>query len=56
MTCLYCGRYAPPDPDTGYDADDYCSLACAMNTEGESVEDQAFPYDEDEDATTGQGS
>lgn len=24
MTCTNCGRYAPPDPETGYDADDLC--------------------------------
>ena len=24
MTCPSCGRYAPPDPQTGYDVDDLC--------------------------------
>lgn len=24
MECKFCGRYAPPDPETGYDADDCC--------------------------------
>ena len=24
MTCPECGRYAPPDTETGYDADAYC--------------------------------
>ena len=36
MTCLECGRWVPPCPETGYDADDYCSVACeqtAMNSE-----------------------
>jgi hypothetical protein len=28
MTCPECGRYADPDPSTGYDADDLC-LECA---------------------------
>jgi hypothetical protein len=28
MTCLGCGREAPPDRETGYDADDWCP-ACA---------------------------
>ncbi len=24
MTCPCCGRYCPPDPETGYDADEMC--------------------------------
>jgi len=24
MTCPHCGRYGPPDPETGYDADELC--------------------------------
>ena len=28
MTCLECGHWAPPCPETGYDADRYCSAAC----------------------------
>ena len=24
MTCKGCARWSPPDPDTGYDADDLC--------------------------------
>lgn len=29
MECPVCGRYAPPDPDTGYDGDDICSTCAA---------------------------
>ena len=28
MTCPCCGRYAPPDPETGYDVDEACP-SCA---------------------------
>ena len=28
MTCLECGHHWPPCPETGYDADGYCSAAC----------------------------
>lgn len=28
MTCPNCGCWAPPDPETGYDADDICP-SCA---------------------------
>jgi hypothetical protein len=31
--CPTCGRYAPPDPETGYDGDDYCSRECAERGE-----------------------
>lgn len=24
MTCPNCGLYSPPDPETGYDADELC--------------------------------
>lgn len=24
MTCPNCGRYEPPDPETGYDVDSWC--------------------------------
>ena len=30
MICPACGRYAPPDPETGYDADDICPT-CARD-------------------------
>ena len=32
MTCALCGRYAAPDPATGYDADDVCP-GCAADSE-----------------------
>ena len=29
MICPVCGRFAEPDPETGYDCDDPCSERCA---------------------------
>ena len=44
MTCTICGRYAEPDRETGYDADDVC-LTCAMASR--SLEDQVDPIESD---------
>ena len=33
MTCPICGRWAPPCPETGYDADDPCSELCGRMLE-----------------------
>lgn len=30
MECVICGRFAPPDPETGYDVDGICP-GCASN-------------------------
>jgi len=43
MECPRCGRYAPPDPETGYDADDTCPT-CAADDDPDADEpmDQAY--------------
>jgi hypothetical protein len=43
MTCPGCGRWAPMDPETGYDADELCE---------ECKEDELFNRREDEMAKT----
>lgn len=45
MTCRECGRLAPPDPETGYDADDLC-LWCAKDADTGAIEDGP-EWDED---------
>jgi hypothetical protein len=42
MTCMHCGRYAPPCRETGYDADDLCP---SCRDEAENTPEP--PYDED---------
>lgn len=32
-TCKVCGDWEPPDPETGYDAEGYCSEACMLADE-----------------------
>ena len=39
MTCTDCGRDAPPDPETGYDADDVCQACLALR---EAAEAEAY--------------
>ena len=36
MTCTDCGRYAPPDPETGYDADEVCPDCLALRDVAEA--------------------
>jgi len=31
MICPGCGRYSPPDPETGYDEDEFCDDCEAQN-------------------------
>jgi hypothetical protein len=38
--CPTCGKTSWPDPETGYDGDDYCSAACE---EADQPKPQAFP-------------
>jgi len=38
MTCPGCGRYAPPDPTTGYDADEFCP-ECEEQNEKDLADD-----------------
>jgi len=33
MECPTCGKWAEADPDTGYDADGYCSERCELEGE-----------------------
>ena len=42
MTCPTCGRYAPPDAQTGYDCDDYCQ-SCAELADMVIEEDEPDP-------------
>ena len=45
MTCDRCGRYAQPDPDTGYDADVLCPDCQRI----EDTEDDAQHEGDDDD-------
>lgn len=45
MTCTICGRYAEPDRETGYDADDMCP-ACA-NALSDIVDESVDPIESD---------
>lgn len=56
MECPACGRYAPPDPDTGYDADDICGECSrdgfTIDAEGHVVKDEPrekFPKPESDE-------
>ena len=31
MTCLECGRWVPPCPETGSDGDGYCASTCEQS-------------------------
>lgn len=62
MTCPRCGRYAPMDPETGYDADEFCRECLKWLEELEENEDELFRLmeldlreDEDEQNITGYG-
>jgi len=35
MTCNDCGAYAPPDTETGYDADDLCPRCAARQADAD---------------------
>ena len=37
MTCPCCGKWAPPDPETGYNGDDPCSRECAEAYEQDEI-------------------
>ena len=48
MTCPICQRWAPPDAETGYDADESCGPVCAaLLEEREGMDDamQELPAD-----------
>jgi hypothetical protein len=40
--CPTCGAFAEPDPETGYDGEDFCSLECA--DQFEEMEDYQTYY------------
>ena len=42
MICDICGRYSPPDPETGYDAEDQCP-SCAEAEDLADTEPERCP-------------
>lgn len=40
MTCPGCGRWAAADPETGYDADDYCPECKRRGLDEEGDDDE----------------
>ena len=48
MECKYCGRFAPADIETGYDADDVCP-DCAEESERERGDDDGMEYGDPRD-------
>lgn len=39
--CPYCERVSAPDPDTGYDGAEYCSISCERRDDAERLQDEA---------------
>ena len=46
MTCTICGRYAEPDPETGYDVDGECQF-CSMLVNSVSNRNKVDPIESD---------
>src|SRR5712691_12100353 len=40
MTCEVCGKWAPPDPETGYDADTICPACQAAADEADALREE----------------
>ena len=38
-TCPVCGKYWPPDEETGYNGDDYCSAECEQKAYDKECEE-----------------